>query len=121
MAFSAPSTFADKWPLFVKYGATKSCVYQSMYPSKYDGEDVLKNVKSSHNIEIVFDSIKETLNDESTTRSINKVAIFPALLLSVDPKINDLIVDPDLTSWEVKAVSPDPLNMHYELLVKPIK
>ncbi len=129
MAFSAPQTLMDKWPLFVKYGATKTCVYQSMLESAYNGGNVVKPVESSHNIEIVFDAIgggssqkyQKSLADGETVRKIDRVAIFPSLALPVIPKINDLIVDPSLKEWEVKGVSDDPVGAHYELHVRPIK
>ncbi len=128
MGFSAPATLRDKWPLFIKYGATKACVYQAMSDSAYVGGNVTKSVISSHNLEIVFDSLGQgavskfqtTLSDGSTIRSIDRVAIFPTLLLPVVAKINDLIVDPSLTEWEVKAIAPDPVDAHWELLVRPI-
>ena len=129
MAFSAPAILKDKWPLFVKYGATKSCVFQSMADSGYSSGTVLKPVDSSHTLEIVFDAIgggsrqkyQQAVDDGSTIRVIDRVAIFPALNLPVVPKINDLIVDPSLKEWEVKAVSEDPVDAHYELWVRPIK
>ena len=122
MAFSAPKTLKDKWPLFIKYGATKSCVYQSMDDASYTpGNDPLKPVLSSHNLEIVFDKVVASLVDGSTIRFIDRVAIFPALDLPVVPKINDLIVDPSLTEWEVKDVLGDPVDAHFELRVRPIK
>lgn len=100
-----------------------------MADSVYAGGSVTKSVISSHpGIEIVFDAISQgsgqkfqiRLEDGSTIRSIDKVAIFPALDLPVDPKINDLVVDPTSKEWLVKAVSEDPVNAHYELLVRPI-
>jgi len=129
MAFSAAATLQSKWPLFVKYGATKTCVYQSMLESSYTGGNVTKPIESSHTLEIVFDALgggsrqkyQQVLDDGSTIRVIDRVAIFPALNLPVVPKINDLIVDPSLKEWEVKAVSEDPVDAHFELWVRPIK
>lgn len=117
-----------KWPLFTKHGATKTCVYQSMLDSDYTGGNVTKPIDSSHSLEIVFDSLgggslqkyQQTLSDGSTIRTIDRVAIFPSLNLPVVPKINDLIVDPSLTEWEVKAVSEDPVDAHFELWIRPI-
>ncbi len=120
MAFSAPQTLMNKWPLFKKYGATKSCVYQSMLASNYTGGNVTKPIESTHNVDIVFDKINASLVDESTIKIIDRVAIFPALALPVEPKINDLIVDPSLREWEVKAVVGDPVDAHYECRVRPI-
>jgi len=129
MSFSAAKTLQDKWPLFVKYGATKACVYQSMTESTYTSGTVAKDVISSHNVDIVFDSLgggsvqkyQQTLDDGSTIRVTDRVAIFPTLNLPVVPKISDLIVDPSLKEWEVKAVAEDPVDAHYELWVRPIK
>ena len=122
MAFSAPKTLQAKWPLFVKYGATKTCVYQSMVDTIYTPADgnVLKPVDSSHTLEIVFDKVQAILVDGATIKIIDRVAIFPALELPVVPKINDLIVDPSLREWEVKDVVEDPVDAHYELRVRPI-
>jgi len=121
MGFSAPAILKDKWPLFVKYGATKTCVYQSMADSDYAGGNVTKPVDSSHTLEIVFDKITASLVDESTILFIDRVAIFPSLNLPVVPKINDLIVDSSLREWEVKDVVADPVDAHFELRVRPIK
>jgi len=121
MAFSAPQTLKDKWPLLVKYGATKTCTYQSMLESSYQDGNVTKPVDSSHVVEIVFDQIQASLIDGSTIMAIDRVAIFPALNLPVVPKINDLIVDPSLKEYEVKAIVEDPVDAHFELRVRPIK
>jgi len=121
MAFSAPAILKDKWPLFVKYGATTSCVYQEKGNSDYDGNDVTKPTLSSHSLEIVFDKIKTSLVDGSTIKIIDRIAIFPSLNLPVEPKINDLIVDSSLKEWKVKDTDKDPLGAHYELRVRPIK
>jgi len=121
MGFSAPITLQDKWPLFVKYGATKTCVYQSMEDTSYTpGNAPIKPVESSYNLEIVFDKILATQVDGETIRFIDRVAIFPALDLPVVPKINDLIVDPSLREWEVQDVIEDPVDAHFELRVRPI-
>jgi len=127
MAFSAAATLQAKWPLFAKYGATKACVYQSMLESSYTAGNVTKPIDASYSLDVVFDALgggslqkyQQMLNDGSTIRAIDRVAIFPALNLPVVPKIGDLIVDPSLTEWEVKAVSEDPVNAHYELWVRP--
>ncbi len=120
MAFSAPQTLMAKWPLFTKYGATKSCVYQSMLASDYTGGNVTKPVASTHNVEIIFDRINSSLVDGSTIQIIDRVAIFPALALPVEPKINDLVVDPSLREWEVKDVVADPVDAHFECRVRPV-
>lgn len=120
MSFSAALTLQNKWPVFVKYGVTKSCVYQSMLPSEYAGGNVSKAVDSSTNLEIIFDKINVSLVDGSTILAIDKWAIFPSLNLPVVPKINDLIVDSSLREWEVKDIIEDPVDAHYDLRVRPI-
>ncbi len=129
MAFSAPKTLLDKWNLFVKYGATEPCVFQSMDDSEYVGGTVTKPILSSHSLDIVFDALSQGAQakfqiskaDESAIRKIDKVTLFPALALPVAPKVNDLIVDSSLVEWEVKGVAKDPVKAHYELWVRPIK
>jgi hypothetical protein len=129
MAFSAPTILKKNWPLLVKFGATKTCTYKKMASAAYAGGNVTKPTVSSHpGLEIVFDVVGQgadkkyqfKLEDGSAVRTIDKVAIFPALDLPVVPVINDLIVDPSSVEWIVKAVSEDPVNAHYELLVRPI-
>jgi hypothetical protein len=128
MVFSSAILLSDKWSLFVKYGATQSCTYSDMLDSTYSGGNVTKTAKTVYtDIDIVFDSLgggsvqkyQEQLEDGSTIRTIDRVAIFPTLKLPVVPKINDLIVDPSLAKWIVKAIAEDPVNAHYELLVRP--
>lgn len=120
MGFSAATTLQSKWPLFVKYGATKSCVYREMAGSTYSGGNVSKAIISSTNLEIIFDKVVASLVDGSTILVIDRVAIFPALNLPVVPKINDVIVDPSLREWEVKDVVEDPVDAHFELRVRPV-
>jgi len=93
-----------------------------MFDTAYTPADgnALKPVDSSHNIEVVFDKVVASLVDGSTIRFIDRVAIFPALNLPVVPKVNDLIVDPSLTEWEVKDVVEDPVDAHFELRIRPI-
>lgn len=129
MSFSAPTILQAKWPVLVKLGATKTCTYQSMLVPGYSGGEVTEGIDVSvPGIEILFDALGSTaagrfqitLNDGSAVRSIDRVAIFPALDLPVVPRINDLIVDPSLSTWKVKAVSEDPVDAHYELWVRPM-
>ena len=120
MAFSGPQILSDKWPLFVKFGATKTCTFQSMLESEYVDGNVTKPIDSSNQLEIIFKKINATLVDESTILFIDRVALFPVLDLPVVPKINDIIVDDSLVEWEVKDVVEDPMDMHYELRVRPI-
>lgn len=128
MSYSAAATLQDKWPLFVKYGATKPCVYQSMHEANYSGGSVTKPIKSSHNIDTVMDALGggmqkyfESTSDGETVKSIDRVAIFPVMSLPVEPKVYDLIVDPSLTEWEVKGIAGDPMSAHWELWIRPIK
>jgi len=58
-------------------------------------------------------------SDDETIKSIDKVALLPALGLPVSPKINDLIVDSSSKKWKIKAVHQDPLKAHYELWIRP--
>lgn len=119
MGFSAATTLNAKWPLLVKYGATKTCVYQSMLKSEYINGNVTKEIDSSNTVEIVFDKINSSLVDGSTILFIDRVALFPSLSLPVEPKINDLIVDPSLREWEVRDVVTDPVDAHFSLRVRP--
>lgn len=121
MAVDAPALLWANWNKFVENGVTEACVFQEMDDTGYvPGGAPIKDVLSSHNVDIVFDEIQKYLTDDSTTKSITKVAILPSLALPVVPKINDLVVDSSLREWEVLAVVADPANAHYELGVKPI-
>ena len=115
-----PELLQKNWKLFVKFGATKTCTYQSMLESEYVDGNVTKPIDSSHTLEIIFKKINATLVDESTILFIDRIAVFPVLDLPVDPKINDIIVDDSLVEWEVKDVVQDPMDMHFELRVRPI-
>ena len=127
MAFSAPATLKDKWPMPVKYGLTKKVVYQEMGDSVRTANGVDTSIMSSTNIDVVMDNLGGglqkfawLLRDDITIMSIDKVAIFPALALSVVPKVDDIIVMSDLTQWKVKGVCPDPADAHFELWIRPI-
>ena len=126
MGFSAPATFMDKWPLFVKFGATKKFVFQEMGKSVRDGNmGVDTPVISSTSLDVVFD--KDTSKytwlkrDDASILSIDFVAIFPSLALPVVPKIGDTMLASDLVEYKVNGVCPDPLDMHYELWIRPIE
>lgn len=129
MASKAAILLQQNWPKFTAQGATKTCTYQQMGDSSYVGGNVTKPIISSTpNMEIIFDALgtggsqkfQNTLDDGETIRSIDRVVIFPSLDLPVVPKINDLIVDPSLIEWKVKATADDPVDAHYELWVRPI-
>jgi len=123
MAFSAPATLQDKWPMLVKYGLTKKVVYQEMGESVRTANGVDTIIMSSTNIDAVLDNTSKfawLLRDDITIMNIDKVAIFPALALSVVPKVDDRIVMSDLIQWKVKGVCPDPADAHFELWIRPI-
>lgn len=120
MAINIPQALLNKWPLFVKAGATKPCTYKSMGNSNYTpGNQVTNPILSSTPLEIIFDDIKAFLVDDVSIFSIDKTAIFPVLLLSSIPKINDLIVGPDASKWKVIRIVVDPANACYQLQVRP--
>jgi len=126
MAVSIPATFADKWPLFTKNGLTRPCVYQEMGETAYVAGVASTPIISSHNVDIIFKAVSRNsfqivLEDGSTIKSIDRAALFPVLLLPVVVKVNDLIVDPSLKEWKVKAIGDDPAGAGWNLWVRPIK
>ena len=113
-----------KWPLLVKYGSTEKVIYQEMGDSNYDGNVVTNPVVSSHNLDIVIDTISTTGKgkfDDMAIKSIDLVAIFPILLLPMEAKIGDLIVMSSLDEWTVLQVTFDPMKAVYELWIRPNK
>ena len=123
MGIDAKRILQSNWRHFTANGATKKCTFQAMADSAYTpGGAVVKEPSVEiPGIEVVFDMVKEVLVDGSTIRSIDRVAIFPALDISpVVPSINDLIVDPSGREWIVKDVQTDPMEAQYSLRVRPV-
>jgi len=108
---------------FPKFGGIrKYCNYQSLENPTYDPDTktvTAGTISANEYLWIIFDSYSLVLVDDELILGIDKKAIFPALDLSVTPKINDIIVDGDLEMWNVIGVSPDPAEAHYELHVRP--
>ena len=116
-----------KWPLLVKYGSTEKVIYQEMGGSNYDGNVVTNPVVSSHNLDIVIDTISTVGKggkgkfDDMAVKSIDRVAIFPVLLLPMEAKMGDLIVMSSLNEWTILQVTFDPMKAAYELWIRPNK
>lgn len=114
---------------FPKFGTfRKSCTYKEMADSTYNATTgaVTAVVTSTTTINIIFDEFGFTVvnaatsqGDELNILTIDRKAIFPALDLSISPKVNDLIVEGS-TTWRVMGISLDPKPAHYELHVRPV-
>lgn len=117
---------------FPKFGGIRlSCTYKSVvFPASYNATTgVVTNTASTDyiGINIIFDEITKTINiypkfkrDDESILSVDKVAIFPALDLPVEPKVGDIIVDPSNVNWKVQGVSTDPAKGSYGLHIRPV-
>ena len=102
------------------------CVYQRMGEPVYLNGVSTSVILSSDNLSLAlvdFNSSKTSSTDLFTDgepiRSIDKVAVFAALLLPFEPSINDVVVDADLIEWTVKGKTGDSAKAHWSLHVRP--
>lgn len=94
-----------------------------------DGSVTTKpDVPIEHPLQIIFDQFPQTKvyspvgKGEEPVLSIDRIAMFPTLDLSVVPQVEDQIKEVASNDvWKVVGLLTDPASGHYSLHVRPIR
>jgi len=68
----------------------------------------------------VFTGIVESLKDDVPVQEKDMLMIFPSSYMTIEPRINDTVLDENNVIFAVVAGVNDPAQAHYELHIRPI-
>jgi hypothetical protein len=108
---------------FPKFGSIRRlCTYKAIPDPTYDVDTktVSAVATTAASIYIVFDDIKVKQDDDITTLSIDRLAIFPKQDLSVAPRVGDTIDDDESIVWNVIGLGKDPAGAAHSLHIRPV-
>lgn len=108
---------------FPKFGSIRRlCTYKALPDPAYDVDTkaVTAVATTTASIYIIFDEIKVKQDDDVPILSIDRLAIFPKLDLSITPRVGDTIDDDEGIIWSVVGLGKDPASAAHSLHIRPV-